>query len=158
MGESGVGKEVAAKFLHNISKRLDAPFVAVNCAAIPTVLMDSELFGHETGSFTSAHALHVGFAERAGRGTLFLDEIAELAVGLQAKLLRLLQERLFLRVGGGRQIKDTALRRQSGVSHQSLGSAVSTGTPFGWHNRWAQVSFEHPQINCLSGCDAILTT
>jgi DNA-binding NtrC family response regulator len=107
-GESGVGKEVAAKFLHKISKRFDAPFVAVNCAAIPAELVDSELFGHEKGSFTSANALHIGFAERAGRGTLFLDEIAELPVGLQAKLLRLLQERLFLRVGGERQIAFTA--------------------------------------------------
>ena len=107
-GESGVGKEVAAKFLHKISKRFDAPFVAVNCAAIPAELVDSELFGHEKGSFTSANSLHIGFAERAGRGTLFLDEIAELPVGLQAKLLRLLQERLFLRVGGERQIAFTA--------------------------------------------------
>jgi DNA-binding NtrC family response regulator len=88
MGESGAGKEIAAKFLHDISKRSDAPFVAVNCAAIPAELMDSELFGHQKGSFTSAHALHIGFAERAGRGTLFLDEVAELPVGLQAKLLR----------------------------------------------------------------------
>jgi DNA-binding NtrC family response regulator len=108
LGESGVGKEVAAKSLHNASKRFGAPFVAVNCAAIPTELMDSELFGHEKGSFTGATALHIGFAERAGGGTLFLDEIAELPVGLQAKLLRLLQERLFLRVGGERQIAFTA--------------------------------------------------
>ena len=108
MGESGAGKEIAAKFLHDISKRSDAPFVAVNCAAIPAELMDSELFGHQKGSFTSAHALHIGFAERAGRGTLFLDEVAELPVGLQAKLLRLLQERCFLRVGGEREIAFSA--------------------------------------------------
>jgi len=103
-GESGAGKEVAARFLHDISKRVDAPFIAVNCAAIPADLMDSELFGHEKGSFTSANTQHLGFAERAGNGTLFLDEVAELAVGLQAKLLRLVQERRFLRVGGERQL------------------------------------------------------
>jgi DNA-binding NtrC family response regulator len=108
MGESGVGKEVAAKFLHDVSNRRDAPFIAVNCAAVPTELVDSELFGHEKGSFTSAHMLHLGFAERANHGTLFLDEIAELPIGLQAKLLRLLQERTFYRVGGERQISFTA--------------------------------------------------
>jgi DNA-binding NtrC family response regulator len=108
IGESGVGKEVAAKFLHGVSNRRDEPFIAVNCAAIPTDLIDSELFGHEKGSFTGAHALHLGFAERASRGTLFLDEVAELPIGLQAKLLRLLQERLFFRVGGERQIAFTA--------------------------------------------------
>jgi DNA-binding NtrC family response regulator len=107
-GESGVGKEVAAKFVHDISRRRDAPFIAMNCAAIPADLMDSELFGHEKGSFTSAHTLHLGFAERAGSGTLFLDEIAELPVGLQAKLLRLVQERRFHRVGGERQIAFSA--------------------------------------------------
>jgi DNA-binding NtrC family response regulator len=107
-GESGAGKEVAARFLHEVSSRRGAPFIAVNCAAIPAELMDSELFGHEKGSFTTAHALHVGFAERAGHGTLLLDEIAELSVGLQSKLLRLLQERLFYRVGGERQIAFTA--------------------------------------------------
>jgi DNA-binding NtrC family response regulator len=108
VGESGVGKEVAAKFLHGVSNRCDGPFIAVNCAAIPADLIDSELFGHEKGSFTSAHALHLGFAERASRGTLFLDEVAELPIGLQGKLLRLLQERLFFRVGGERQIALTA--------------------------------------------------
>src|SRR5262249_18421203 len=107
-GESGVGKEVAAKFVHDISRRRDRPFIAMNCAAIPADLMDSELFGHEKGSFTSAHTLHLGCAERAGSGTLFLDEIAELPVGLQAKLLRLVQERWFHRVGGERQIAFSA--------------------------------------------------
>jgi DNA-binding NtrC family response regulator len=126
MGESGVGKEVAAKFLHDMSNRRDAPFIAVNCAAIPDELMDSELFGHEKGSFTSAHALHVGFAERARDGTLFLDEVAELHFGLQAKLLRLLQEHLFFRVGGERQIAFRA--RLVCATNADLGCRVEQGS------------------------------
>jgi DNA-binding NtrC family response regulator len=125
-GESGAGKEVAAKFLHDISKRRDAPFIAVNCAAIPADLMDSELFGHEKGSFTSAHVQHFGFAERASNGTLFLDEVAELPVGLQAKLLRLVQERRFLRVGGERQIAFAA--RLVCATNADLDSRVEQGS------------------------------
>ncbi len=102
-GESGVGKEVAARFLHEQSDRADKPFVAVNCAAIPTELIESELFGHERGAFTGAVERHQGYAGRAGGGTLFLDEISELSPAVQAKLLRLIQERTFLRVGGERQ-------------------------------------------------------
>jgi DNA-binding NtrC family response regulator len=126
IGESGVGKEVAAKFLHGVSNRRDGPFIAVNCAAIPADLIDSELFGHERGSFTSAIALHLGFAERASRGTLFLDEVAELPIGLQAKLLRLLQERLFFRVGGERQIALTA--RVVCATNADLRSRVEQGS------------------------------
>jgi DNA-binding NtrC family response regulator len=99
-GESGSGKEVVARFLHQVSLRAKRPFMAVNCAAVPADLMESELFGHERGSFTGAARRHEGWAERAGAGTLFLDEIADLALPLQAKLLRLLQERSFTRVGG----------------------------------------------------------
>lgn len=99
-GESGVGKEVAARYLHNISNRDEKPFVALNCAAIPANLLESELFGHEAGSFTDARNRHEGYAERAGDGILFLDEISELPIDLQAKLLRLLQERSYNRVGG----------------------------------------------------------
>jgi DNA-binding NtrC family response regulator len=98
-GETGVGKEVAARFLHDISTRANAPFVPVNCAAIPAELIESQLFGHEKGSFTGAHARHLGFAEQAEAGTLFLDEVAELPMPMQAKLLRLLQERIYRRVG-----------------------------------------------------------
>jgi DNA-binding NtrC family response regulator len=99
-GETGVGKEVAARFLHEVSIRATAPFVPVNCAAIPSELIESQFFGHEKGAFTGAHARHFGFAEQAGTGTLFLDEIAELPLPMQAKLLRLLQDRVFRRVGG----------------------------------------------------------
>jgi DNA-binding NtrC family response regulator len=107
-GESGVGKEVAARFLHQISDRAAAPFVAVNCAAIPPDLIDSELFGHERGAFTGAHARHEGYAERARDGILFLDEMAELPLPVQAKLLRLVQERAFYRVGGERAVRFNA--------------------------------------------------
>ncbi|MBU8546864.1 MULTISPECIES: sigma-54-dependent transcriptional regulator [Roseomonadaceae] len=99
-GESGAGKEIAARRLHALGANPAAPFVAVNCAAIPSELMESEVFGHERGAFTGATQRHEGFAERAADGTLFLDEIGELAPPLQAKLLRLLQERSFTRVGG----------------------------------------------------------
>jgi DNA-binding NtrC family response regulator len=104
-GESGVGKEVAARFVHEISSRSGKPFVAVNCAAIPADLLESELFGHEKGAFTGAVARHEGYAERARDGVLFLDEIGELQPGLQAKLLRMIQERQFLRVGGERLVE-----------------------------------------------------
>ncbi len=98
-GETGSGKEVCARLLHG-SRGKTGPFMAVNCAAIPAELMESELFGHEKGAFSGAHARHLGYAERAGMGTLFLDEIGDLAPRLQAKLLRLLEERAFTRVGG----------------------------------------------------------
>ncbi|NJO36306.1 MAG: sigma-54-dependent Fis family transcriptional regulator [Rhizobiales bacterium] len=99
-GESGVGKEVAARFLHQLSARNDQPFMAVNCAAIPAELLESELFGHERGAFTGAQAQHRGYAERARKGVLFLDEVGDLAPALQVKLLRLLHDRSFFRLGG----------------------------------------------------------
>ncbi len=99
-GETGVGKEVAARRLHELGLNPAAPFVAVNCAAIPADLMESTLFGHEKGAFTGATSRRTGLVEQAGDGVLFLDEIAELAPDLQAKLLRLLQERAFLPLGG----------------------------------------------------------
>src|SRR5438309_5266468 len=103
-GESGTGKELIARAIHNQSPRATEMFQAVNCAAINENLLESELFGHEKGSFTGAHAEKKGLFEVADRGSLFLDEIAELDVGIQAKLLRALQEHKIRRVGGTREI------------------------------------------------------
>jgi DNA-binding NtrC family response regulator len=103
-GETGTGKEVAARFLHATSEAAGRPFMAVNCAAIPADLLESELFGHEKGAFTGATQRHLGYAERAGDGVLFLDEIGELHPSLQAKLLRLVEERSFHRVGGEKPV------------------------------------------------------
>lgn len=104
-GESGTGKELVAKALHYNSGRRERPFIALNCAAIPETLIESELFGHEKGSFTDATARRVGQFELANTGTLFLDEIGDLSAMTQAKLLRVLQEREFTRVGGVQSIK-----------------------------------------------------
>jgi two-component system response regulator FlrC len=104
-GESGVGKEVAARTLHAWSERREGPFVAINCAAIATPLLESELFGHERGAFTGATATRRGRLELADGGTFFLDEIAEMKPELQAKFLRVLEERRFERVGGSRTLK-----------------------------------------------------
>jgi DNA-binding NtrC family response regulator len=105
-GESGTGKDLVAKAIHYGSRRADGPFVAINCAAIPATLIESELFGYEKGAFTDAKARKEGLFEQAEGGTLFLDEIGELELGLQAKLLRVLEEGAFRRVGG---LKDIAL-------------------------------------------------
>lgn len=104
LGESGTGKERAAQALHNLSKRKDGPFIAINCGAIPENLLESELFGHEKGAFTGAHAQRAGKVEMAQGGTLFLDEIGELPQALQVKFLRFLQERVIQRVGGRKDI------------------------------------------------------
>jgi two-component system response regulator AtoC len=99
-GESGVGKDLVARAIHAASSRRRGPFVKVNCAAIPAELLESELFGHEKGAFTGAHQRKLGQFEYANKGTLYLDEIAELALPLQAKLLHVLQDLRFSRVGG----------------------------------------------------------
>jgi two-component system NtrC family response regulator len=104
LGESGTGKEMAALAIHRRSPRKDGPFVAINCGAIPENLLESELFGHEKGSFTGAHAQRMGRVETANNGTLFLDEIGELPLALQVKMLRFLQEQRIERIGGRKEI------------------------------------------------------
>lgn len=103
-GESGVGKELIAREIHQRSDRRDGPFVAINCAAIPETLIEAELFGHERGAFTHAVEKRIGYCEQANGGTLFLDEIGELSLAVQVKLLRFLQEREFSRVGSSKLI------------------------------------------------------
>ena len=104
-GDSGTGKEVLARYIHRRSQRANGPFVAVNCAAIPETMLEAMLFGYERGSFTGAHAAHPGKFEQAQEGTLLLDEITEMPLGLQAKLLRVLQEREVERIGGRETIR-----------------------------------------------------
>ncbi len=105
LGESGVGKELFAKYIHQNSKRIKMPFVAINMAAIPENLLESELFGYEKGAFTDATATKKGIFELADKGTVFLDELAEMPLPLQAKILRVLQEKELMRVGGSKPIK-----------------------------------------------------
>ncbi|MCA9580087.1 MAG: sigma-54 factor interaction domain-containing protein, partial [Myxococcales bacterium] len=104
-GESGTGKELVARAIHSRSDRRANPFVAMNCAALPESLAESELFGHEKGSFTGANERHVGCFERAHKGTLFLDEIGELPLPMQGKLLRVLEQGEIVRVGGEGTVK-----------------------------------------------------
>lgn len=125
-GESGTGKEMIAQHLHQKSLRKDKPFVAVNCAAIPDNLLESELFGHEKGAFTGAIARRIGKFEEANGGTLLLDEISEMDVRLQAKLLRALQERMIDRVGGTQPVKVDL--RIIATSNRNLGDAVREGS------------------------------
>jgi DNA-binding NtrC family response regulator len=104
-GESGVGKELVARAIHDASKRVDGPFIPINCSAIPDTMLESELFGHEKGAFTGAHTKKLGLLEIATHGTLFLDEIGELNSQLQGKLLRAIETESFFRVGGVKEIK-----------------------------------------------------
>ncbi|MDP6529608.1 MAG: sigma-54 dependent transcriptional regulator [Gemmatimonadota bacterium] len=108
LGESGVGKELVARDLHGLSPHADGPFVAVNCAALPDALVESELFGHERGAFTGADRVRRGAFERASGGTLLLDEIGELPLSVQAKLLRVLEDGRVTRVGGSREVESDA--------------------------------------------------
>jgi transcriptional regulator with GAF, ATPase, and Fis domain len=126
LGESGTGKELVARAVHRNSARAKGPFVAINCAAIAESLLESELFGHEKGAFTGAASQKKGKIEAAGGGTIFFDEIGELAAGLQAKLLRVLQEREFERVGGTRPLK--ADIRVVAATNRDLQEAVQAGT------------------------------
>src|SRR5215510_7048383 len=104
-GESGTGKEVVARFIHRASPRAERPFVALNCAALPEQLLESELFGYERGAFTGAHASRAGKIEQAAGGVLFLDEVGEMTPAVQAKFLRVLQEREFQRLGGSKTLR-----------------------------------------------------
>ena len=124
-GESGSGKELFARLVHESSHRASGPFLAVNCAAVAPSLLESELFGHEKGSFTGALATHHGFFERADSGTLFLDEVAELPLELQAKLLRVLETRTFFRVGGHKPVSVDV--RVVSATHRSLRQEATAG-------------------------------
>ncbi|HTS17006.1 MAG TPA: sigma-54 dependent transcriptional regulator [Verrucomicrobiae bacterium] len=124
-GESGVGKEVVADVIHAWSTRAAGPLVKVNCAAIPESLLESELFGHERGSFTGAHAQRIGRFEEANDGTIFLDEIAEMTQQLQAKLLRVTQDGRFQRIGSNREIRTNA--RILAASNRNLDEEVKKG-------------------------------
>src|SRR6266513_2193562 len=126
LGETGTGKELVARAVHERSARRDRPFVTVNCAAVPSELIESELFGHEKGAFTGAAARHLGKFEQAHGGTLFLDEIGDMPAAMQAKLLRLLQEGELERIGGERPVVvDT---RVIAATHRDLEALVRRGS------------------------------
>ncbi len=125
-GESGTGKEVVARFIHDQSARGAGPFVAINCAAIPEHMLEAMLFGHEKGAFTGAHQMREGKFELACGGTLLLDEISEMTVALQAKLLRVLQEREVERVGGKRPIAVDV--RVIATTNRDLKASIAAGT------------------------------
>jgi sigma-54 dependent transcriptional regulator, flagellar regulatory protein len=126
LGESGTGKEVAARGIHELSPRRHRPFVAVNCGAIPAELLESELFGHEKGAFTGAITLRKGRFEIAEGGTLFLDEIGDMSVAMQVKLLRVLQERIFERVGNHVPVQCNV--RIIAATHRNLEESMLRGT------------------------------
>src|SRR6185312_8802162 len=124
-GESGTGKEVISSIIHSGSPRSGKPFVAINCAALPETLLESELFGYEKGAFTGAMATKIGRLEQAAGGTLFLDEIAEMSPVVQAKLLRVLQEREFQRLGGTRAQRADV--RVITATNRNLAQAIARG-------------------------------
>src|SRR5213079_2697132 len=123
--ESGTGKELVARAIYHYGKRADGPFLAINCAAIPENLLESELFGHERGAFTSADRRRIGKFEQCSGGTLFLDEIGDMPLALQAKILRLLQEQAFERVGGNETIRTDV--RLIAATHRDLASWSADG-------------------------------
>src|SRR4029078_13148661 len=126
LGETGTGKELVARATHNRSERHDGPFLRVNCGAIPRELIDSQLFGHERGSFTGASETRQGWFERADMGTLFLDEIGELPLDAQVRFLRVLQDGFVERVGGPKPIRVNV--RVVAATHRDLAAMVREGT------------------------------
>lgn len=125
LGESGTGKEVVARNIHGLSKKSHTPFVAINCGAIPSELLESELFGHEKGAFTGAITTRIGRFELAENGTLFLDEIGDMPLAMQIKLLRVLQEKKFERVGSNKSISSNV--RIIAATNKDLEKAISQG-------------------------------
>ena len=125
LGESGTGKELVARAVYQHSKRARGPFLAINCAAIPETLLESELFGHEMGAFTGAVRRRIGKFEQCSTGTLFLDEIGDLSAATQGKLLRILQEQQFERVGSNDTIRSDV--RVVAATHRDLETMVREG-------------------------------
>jgi two-component system NtrC family response regulator len=154
VGESGTGKELLARALHELNARHDQKFIAINCAAIPESLLESELFGHEKGAFTGAIKKTVGKIESANGGTLFLDEIGDLSMPLQAKLLRFLQERVIERVGGREEIPIDV--RIVCATHQDLAKKMRTGEyREDLYYRISEVTLEVPPLRDRDG-DALV--
>jgi two-component system NtrC family response regulator len=154
LGESGTGKELLARALHDLSHRTEGRFVAINCAAIPETLLESELFGYEKGAFTGAAKQTLGKIEYANRGTLFLDEIGDLPQSLQAKLLRFLQERVVERVGGREEIPVDV--RVIGATHQDLPRLIEDGRfREDLYYRISEISLRIPPLRERTG-DAVL--
>jgi two-component system NtrC family response regulator len=154
LGESGTGKELLARALHDLSPRRERRFVAINCAAIPETLLESELFGYEKGAFTGAAKQTLGKIETANGGTLFLDEIGDLPVSLQAKLLRFLQERVIERIGGRQEIPVDV--RIVCATHQILKDHISAGKfREDLYYRLAEIVVEIPPLRSRQG-DAVL--
>jgi two-component system NtrC family response regulator len=153
-GESGTGKELLARALHDLSSRRDGRFVAINCAAIPETLLESELFGYEKGAYTGAAKQTLGKIETAHGGTLFLDEIGDLPMSLQAKLLRFLQERVIERVGGRQEISVDV--RVVCATHASLKDQIVNGKfREDLYYRLAEITVEIPPLRARQG-DATL--
>jgi two-component system NtrC family response regulator len=155
LGETGTGKELVARAIHDLSERAKAPFVAINCAAIPENLLESELFGHEKGSFTGAVARKIGKIEHANGGTLFLDEIGDMPLPLQAKILRFLQERQIERVGGTTPINVDV--RVVSATHRPINEMVSAQQfREDLYFRLGEISIEVPPLRDREGDAALL--
>ncbi|MHB1174854.1 MAG: PEP-CTERM-box response regulator transcription factor [Sulfuriferula sp.] len=155
LGESGTGKELLARALHQLSNRAGERFVAINCAAIPEALLESELFGYEKGAFTGAAKQTIGKIEYAGKGTLFLDEIGDLPQPLQAKLLRFLQERVIERLGGRGEVPVDV--RVIGATHQNLENLIQNGSfRQDLYYRLSEISVMIPPLRDRQGDAALL--